>query len=340
MLPDLSIIIPAYNRIEILKYTLESVQRAIQDFTVEIIVVDDGSQIPLSDYLQNFLSLPINFIRQNNQGSIVARNRGFREAKGRYVLFLDSDDLLHPDKLVVQIKHIEETQSDVCYTDEAVTTLQGNYTDLVFKPKRVLSTVQESARFYLQVQPLPSNPIYKKSYLDKYLTKPLVSANRLYDSVGDVWLYYNLAAYPAKITKLNGYYCVYGEHEGERYTNHWENLGVASLALMLAFSKNCPVNESTLEARRLVGECALISWRKLPKNFNLDFEKKMWSIWKESPKGDLQNLGGKNFQILAKLLGVRNAAFILRYLQRPDYAKIQTISRQELSNKVSSIDNI
>lgn len=337
---DLSIIIPAYNRPEILKYTLHSIKNAIQDLNVEIIVVDDGSKQPLSAQLENFLSLPICFIRQANQGSIVARNRGLREAKGKYVLFLDSDDLVHPEKFTLQIAALEDNQADIAYTDEASAKLQGDYNALVSQPQRVLPTVTQPAELYLKVQPHPCNPIYRRSYLQDYLVNPLIPENRIYDSVGDVWIYYNLAAYPGKIVKVNGYYSIYGEHEQERYTNHWERLGVASLALMLTFMKNCPVNESTFEARRITGECALTSWRKLPRNFDLDFERKMLKIWEISPQSNLQNLGGKLFQTMAKIIGIRNTAFILRYLQRPDYSKIQTIPHEELKAMVANLDSI
>lgn len=337
---DLSVIIPAYNRVEMLKYTLESIHHAIQDLIVEIIVVDDGSQQPLSDCLAGFLNLPICFIRQTNQGSIVARNRGLREAKGKYIFFLDSDDIVHPEKFITQIAALEDNQADICYTDEASVKLQGDYNALISQPTRILTTVTQAAEFYLKVQPLPCNPIYRRSYLQKYLINPIVPENRIYDPVGDVWIYYNLAAYPAKITKVNGYYSIYGEHEEERYTNHWEKLGVASLALALTFIKNCPVNESTFEARRITGECALIGWRRLPKNFDLNFENKVLEIWQKSPQSNLENLGGKIFQTIAKIIGIRNAASIFRYFQRPDYSKIQTVTNEELKNLVASLENI
>ncbi|BBD57361.1 family 2 glycosyl transferase [Nostoc sp. HK-01] len=337
---DLSIIIPAYNRAEMLKYTLQSIKNAIHNLNVEVIIVDDGSKKPLSEQLQGFLNLPIRFIRQINQGSIVARNRGLKEAEGKYVLFLDSDDLVHADKLTLQVSDLEESQADVSYTDEATVKLKEEYSNLVFQPKRILRHVNHSAEFYLAVQPIPSNPIYRRSYLVQYLSNPLVPENRIFDPVGDVWIYYNLAAYDAKITKINGHYSIAGEHEQERYTDHWENLGVASLAVMMSFMKNCPSSDLTHEARRLVGECAFISWRKLPKNFNSAFEHNMMDIWQKAPKGSLNHLGGRFFQTLAKLIGAKNAAFVLRHIQRPDYSQIQTVSFEDLKEMVAILHSI
>ena len=337
MNPDLSIIIPAYNRVEILKYSLESISHAIKHLKTEVIVVDDGSKDPLESQLKNFLNLPLRFVRQANQGSIVARNRGLNGAEGKYILFLDSDDLVHPDKLISQVSCLEKTGAEVCYTDDAVVTLKGDYNSLLFRPSRILPVVTHPAEFYLKVQPIPSNPIYRKSYLQHCLTHPIVSVDRVFDPVGDVWLLYNLAIYPAQIQKVAGHYSIYGEHEQERYTSHWEKLGVASLAVTLAFIKNCPDEDATLEARKLVGQAAFISWRKLPKNFNAEFEAKVLEIWEKSPKGNLADLGGHFFQRLAEIVGAKKAAFVLRQLQRPDYSKIQTVTPEELQAMMSGL---
>lgn len=340
MKTDLSIVIPAYNRIELLKYSLKSISSALGDFSVETIVVDDGSTEPLEHQLKGFSDLPIRFIRQPNQGSIVARYRGLQEAAGRYVLFLDSDDLVHPDKLTCQLRCLEDTEAEVCYTDDSTVQLEGDYSSLEFQPSRVLPHTTSPAHFYLKVQPIPVNPIYRRDYLMEYLKTPIVPMNRIYDAVGDVWLYYNLAPYPAHIEKVDGHYSIYGEHDLDRYTNHWEKLGVASLSLMWTFFLNCPRKESTLEARQFVGECALISWRRLPRNFHADFERTMLEIWENAPKGDLNALGGKLFQTLAKVIGVSLAASCLRRLQRPDYATIRTMNSEELNELMMDLATI
>jgi glycosyltransferase involved in cell wall biosynthesis len=303
-------------------------------------VVDDGSQEPLAEQLKEFYDLPIQFIRQENQGSIVARINGLNQASGEYVLFLDSDDLVHPDKLVNQVTQLREKQADVSYTDSAITTLEGKYDSLVFQPRQVLPTVTEPAELYLKVQPGPHSPIYRRDYLQKYLENPLVPENRVFDAVGDVWIYYNLAIYPAKVIKVDGYYTIVTKHNQDRFTRHWERLGVASLALMLAFTKNCPKTEDTLEARQQIGECAFLSWRKLPTSFNSTFEEEILSIWRSSPQKSLPRLGGKNFQIIVKLIGIENAARILRHFQRPNYQKIRTVSNFELQELVNSLTKL
>ena len=89
-----SVVIPSFNRIVLLKGALESVfaQRFV-DF--EVIVADDGSTDGTTDYLHS-LGQRIKHYRQPNRGPGAARNLGARHATGRYLAFLDSDDLWFP----------------------------------------------------------------------------------------------------------------------------------------------------------------------------------------------------------------------------------------------------
>jgi glycosyltransferase involved in cell wall biosynthesis len=88
--PFFSIIIPVYNRADIIHISLDSIiEQTFHDY--EIIVVDDGSKDDLKDSL---VSYPDAFyVRQENAGQGVARNTGIAHSRGEYICFLDSDDL-------------------------------------------------------------------------------------------------------------------------------------------------------------------------------------------------------------------------------------------------------
>lgn len=95
--PYFSIIIPTYNRLNFLKETLNSVFK--QNFTgpYEVIVVDDGSQDGTWEFLENLAKTKDNLkiLRHSeNRGVASARNSALSIVKGKYILFLDSDDLL------------------------------------------------------------------------------------------------------------------------------------------------------------------------------------------------------------------------------------------------------
>src|SRR5690606_11487333 len=95
MSPLISVIIANYNYGRYLAETIESVLAQTYP-NVEIIFIDDGSTDNSLEVAQQY---PITILAQENQGVSAARNNAAQYARGEYVLFLDSDDLLYPDSL-------------------------------------------------------------------------------------------------------------------------------------------------------------------------------------------------------------------------------------------------
>ncbi len=105
--PTFSVVIPLYNRAEIVTQTIASVLS--QDWTdFEIVVIDDGSKDNPEPLIIAIGDPRIRYIRQDNAGGGAARNRGIEEARGRYIAFLDSDDLFLPGKLSVMADALRE----------------------------------------------------------------------------------------------------------------------------------------------------------------------------------------------------------------------------------------
>ncbi|WP_022823984.1 glycosyltransferase family 2 protein [Hymenobacter norwichensis] len=97
--PFFSVIIPTYNRAGFIADTLRSV--LAQTFTAfEVIVVDDGSKDNTADIVRQLPDPRLHYYAKENGERGLARNYGVARAQGEYVLFLDSDDLLHPTHLV------------------------------------------------------------------------------------------------------------------------------------------------------------------------------------------------------------------------------------------------
>ena len=112
-----SVIITTYNDIEYLEEAIHSVlSQTFKDY--EIIVVDDGSTINPKPFLEDYLPF-ITYIRKPNGGVSSARNVGIDASNGKYLAFLDSDDLWLPEKLEAQINHFNKfPELGLVYTDE------------------------------------------------------------------------------------------------------------------------------------------------------------------------------------------------------------------------------
>ncbi|MDY6952178.1 MAG: glycosyltransferase, partial [Thermodesulfobacteriota bacterium] len=115
-MPTVSVVIPSYNRALFLKEAIDSVlAQGFEDF--EVIVVDDGSTDTTNALLA---SCPRVFVvTQDRLGVSAARNAGIARAAGRFLAFLDSDDLWLPEKLAAQIAFFERhPQALICQTEE------------------------------------------------------------------------------------------------------------------------------------------------------------------------------------------------------------------------------
>lgn len=106
-MPLFSAIVPTFNRAELLKTTVRSIlAQRFDDF--ELVVVDDGSCDDTLEYLCS-LEVKAKIVRQSNLGPGAARNRGAQIATGKYLAFLDSDDVWFPWTLDVYREVIEGT---------------------------------------------------------------------------------------------------------------------------------------------------------------------------------------------------------------------------------------
>ncbi len=120
--PDLvSVIVPTYNRAHFIVATLDSVFHQTYR-PIELIVLDDGSSDQTEDVVQHWMAdrdpvdsaFSTRYLRQDNAGAPVARNAGLRECSGEFIQFLDSDDILHHEKLTKQVSMLKQDSADFC----------------------------------------------------------------------------------------------------------------------------------------------------------------------------------------------------------------------------------
>lgn len=112
----ISVVIPAYNSEKTIPETIESVLK--QTFTdFEIIVINDGSKDATLDVVNQIKDARIKIFSYPNAGPVVSRNRGLEIATGKYIAFMDHDDIWTPDKLESQLNALKNNpEAAVAYS--------------------------------------------------------------------------------------------------------------------------------------------------------------------------------------------------------------------------------
>ncbi|HWG66238.1 MAG TPA: glycosyltransferase family 2 protein, partial [Rhodanobacteraceae bacterium] len=104
-MPEVSIVLSTYNRLPLLRRSVDSViAQTFRDW--ELIVVDDGSTDDTREYLEAIEDPRVRPIWLEHGGVTWARNAGLRLARGKWVAFHDSDDLWLPEKLEWQLQRV------------------------------------------------------------------------------------------------------------------------------------------------------------------------------------------------------------------------------------------
>lgn len=115
-----SIVVPVYHAQRFIEETMDSVlAQTYEDW--ELLLVVDGSSDPtiavIEEYIDKKQEQRIRLlIQENNKGAALARNRGVQEAKGRYLAYLDADDLWKPGKLEKELRFMQEKDVAFVFT--------------------------------------------------------------------------------------------------------------------------------------------------------------------------------------------------------------------------------
>lgn len=208
--PEISVIIPIYNVEKYLRECLDSViNQSLKN--IEIICVNDGSTDETGKIIDEYINKDnrIKKIEQKNKGVAVARNRGYDKAIGKYVIFLDSDDVFEPNMLEEMIERAKKTDADIVICRE-----KGFYSDTgkffeinwPYKnkliPKANIFNINTNPDSILNLCTLwPWDKLYKKEFLDKINIKWCI--NRELEASEDLVYVGETLARAEKITVLD-----------------------------------------------------------------------------------------------------------------------------------------
>lgn len=140
-----SIIMPSYNTG---KYIAESIQSIIEQTykNWELLIIDDCSTDNTDDVVSQFRDLRIRYLKNDkNSGAAVSRNYGLQEAKGKWIAFLDSDDLWMPQKIEKQISFMQKNHYFFSYTQyEEIDEQSKSLGRVISGPKRITQKLMKA----------------------------------------------------------------------------------------------------------------------------------------------------------------------------------------------------
>ncbi len=250
----ISIIMPAYNAEKFIGSALDSIiSQSYQNF--EIIIIDDGSLDKTTkiaqDYIDKFTNITL--LKQENAGSSAARNLGLKEAKGDYILFFDSDDLLRVNHLQILLGNLLKHRTDLIFCDTLRFIENDKSIDLL--PFKLLEGAEKKYSAHEMFSILYKNNIstihamlFKKEVFDKigYFDTNL---KRLQD--WDFWIraakagfsfYYlkqNIALYritPREHERQNEISILIREYEREIFIKHYSSQHVSTKEFNLRYA--------------------------------------------------------------------------------------------------------
>lgn len=133
-----SIIMPSYNTAEYIKDSIQSViNQTYKNW--ELIIVDDCSTDCTDEIVNSIKDSRIKYFKnEKNFGAAISRNRALKEAKGKWIAFLDSDDLWNKEKLEIQISFMVENDYKFTYTDYRI-QLNGVWLPYIYSGPNVVN---------------------------------------------------------------------------------------------------------------------------------------------------------------------------------------------------------
>jgi len=170
---DLSIIIPVYNVEKYLRSCLISILRqGLNEERYEIILIDDGTPDNSFGVIEDLTNqnAHIHVFHQSNRGPSAARNLGVKNAKGKYILYVDSDDLLIENRLPLLLDIAINSQADLVVGDYVVQS-EEETTPIIIKENKSFNTIIKTGEelFLEDLDPHECyiwRTLYRKDYLN------------------------------------------------------------------------------------------------------------------------------------------------------------------------------
>ncbi len=205
---DISIIVPIYNASKYLKKCLDSLIGQSMD-NLEFILINDGSSDNSDVIIKSYQDKRIKYIKQENKGIGATRNLGINLARGKYIMFLDSDDYLDKKACQAFYERINKSKLDV--------VVSNFYKDIdgIIKEEKLPSfpdtSLKDNKQLLLDINLAPWNKIYRTEFLKK--NKILFVTDLKYEDAPFVLECLFKAKKIGKLDMALNYYVIHGNSE-------------------------------------------------------------------------------------------------------------------------------
>lgn len=312
--PKVSVLIPLFNSNNFIAQTLKSAIN--QTWTnIEIIIVDDGSSDNSYQIAKSFESKKVKVFQQKNKGACAARNNAFEKSNGDLIQFLDADDLLSPKKLEEQIKLFKQFGNNIV-TNCKWGRFTANYKDVKWEHQPINKNYDCSIDWLTDswmgngmaqtaVWLTPRRLIDKAGAWDEsleinqdgdFFARVLMHAQAI-KFVPDVGVYYR-SGHSHSITQYKPQSRAKAESLLKSFQSYTQVLSIKDTPDLRKALGNNFLNY-IYQFYSLYPDLSLIAEKSFK---DLGF-KKMWPV------------GGRKFKHLSKLIGIKNALYISKFIK-------------------------
>jgi glycosyltransferase involved in cell wall biosynthesis len=315
--PDVSVVIPTFNRKEYLQRAITSCFDGNESVDVEVVVVDDGSTDGTRDYLRALSDERMAAVFQENGGAPVARNRGLDNAKGRFIKFLDDDDWLATGALRDELKVLERSGADMSYAAYERVDSDGTTVRRIEAPE-----VED------MVSALLSGAVL--THLHRFMyRRELISGLRWNADLPcrqDVDFALTVAAEDPSFVRVNRVVSYLNQHEGERISTGRDSIrgGRVHAEVLLAAVQEMKQKGMFTEQRRRSAAEGLWQWAHLVAGQDLKFFDRLFREIDRLAPGFTPDRGTQVLSLLDAIVGPRAAEHITYPFRRMKYGLSDT----------------
>lgn len=317
MRPDISVVIPTYNRKEYLQRAIASCFDGNEAVDVEVVAVDDGSTDGTRDYLRQLNDERVRAIFQEHGGAPVARNRGLDEAEGRFIKFLDDDDWLAEGALSDERKALERSGAEMSYAAYERVENDGTTIRRIEAPE-----VEDIVSALLSGTVLTH--LHRFTYRDELISD--LRWNVDLPCRQDVDFALTVAAEDPSFVRVSRVVSYLNQHEGERISTRADSSkgGKVHAEVLLSKVKKMEKREMLTEKRKRAAAEGLWQWAHLIGGYDMSAFTDVYDKIESLHSGFVPPRSSTLLSALDSLIGVQRSEQILFPIRR---AKRALVSR-------------